>query len=135
MSHHVGIIDTGAIANLHARAYRNIGYTIRICTAHHEPTGRQFSERHGTQFVATPEEVCAHPDVTFVDACTFPYYRLQAVELCARAGKAVQVQKPIATSPDIARRMVDVAKAAGITLGVVSQHRFDESSRFLHAAI
>ena len=45
------------------------------------------------------------------------------------------MQKPIATSPAIARRMVDVAREAGITLGVVSQHRFDESSRFLFKAL
>lgn len=135
MSHHVGIIGTGAIANLHARAYRNIGYTVRVCTDHYEPAGRQFAEKHGTEFVATPDAVCAHPDVTFVDVCTFPDYRLQAVELCARSRKAVQVQKPIATSPEVARRMVDVARAAGITLGVVSQHRFDESSRFLYTAL
>jgi predicted dehydrogenase len=45
------------------------------------------------------------------------------------------VQKPIATSPDVARRMIHVAREAGIVLGVVSQHRFDESSRFLFDAL
>ena len=31
--------------------------------------------------------------------------------------------------------MVEVARAGGITLGVVSQHRFDDSSQFLQKAI
>jgi predicted dehydrogenase len=57
------------------------------------------------------------------------------VELCAKAGKGIQVQKPIATSTDVARRMIDTARRAGIVLGVVSQHRFDESSRFLSKAL
>src|SRR5688500_10979244 len=135
MSLNIGIIGTGAIANLHARVYRNIGYRVRVCTDQHEPSGRAYAETHGTEFVATATEVCTHPDVDFVDVCTFPDYRLQAVELCAKSGKAVQVQKPIATSCEIARRMIDTARGAGILLGVVSQHRFDESSRFLYEAI
>ena len=135
MSLSVGIIGTGAIANLHARVYRNIGFTLRVCTNAGETAGRAFADRHGTEFVSSAEAVAAHPDVDFVDVCTFPDYRLQVVELCARSGKAVQVQKPIATSPAIARRMIDVARQAGITLGVVSQHRFDESSRFLFDAL
>ena len=135
MSLRVGIIGTGAIANLHARAYRNIGYTVRVCTDGYEPAGRRFAEQHGVEFVPTAEQVCAHPEVDYVDVCTFPDYRVQPVELCARSGKGVQVQKPIAVSRDVAQRMVDTARQANIALGVVSQHRFDESSRFLFQAL
>jgi UDP-N-acetyl-2-amino-2-deoxyglucuronate dehydrogenase len=135
MSLNVGIIGTGAIANLHARVYRQIGFNLRVCTDAHEPAGQQFAGKHGVEFLPTAEAVCAHPEVDFVDVCTFPDYRLQVVEMCATHKKAVQVQKPIATSPEVARRMIDVARSAGITLGVVSQHRFDESSTFLFGAL
>ncbi len=131
----VGLIGTGAIANLHARAYRNIGFTVRVCTDVNESAGRRFAEQHGAEFVASPEAVCSHPEIDFVDVCTFPDYRLQPVELCARAGRAIQVQKPIATTTATARQMVETARRAGIVLGVVSQHRFDESSRFLVKAL
>ena len=47
----------------------------------------------------------------------------------------IQVQKPIATTLETARAMVDKAKAAGIQLGVVSQHRFDDSTIFLSKAL
>jgi predicted dehydrogenase len=73
--------------------------------------------------------------VDFVDVCTFPDFRLQAVEWCAAHGKHVQVQKPMATTVDVARQMIEVAARAGIQLGVVSQHRFDEASRFLSSEI
>jgi predicted dehydrogenase len=131
----VGLIGTGAIANLHARVYKNVGFTLRVCTDTYEEGGRRFAAAHDAEFVSGYEAVCRHPDVDFVDVCTFPDFRLQPVELCAAAGKHVQVQKPIATSVATARRMIETAKRAGITLGVVSQHRFDESSRFLDAAI
>ena len=54
---------------------------------------------------------------------------------CAASRKPVQVQKPIATTLDTAREMVDIARDAGIVLGVVSQHRFDRASLFLSSAI
>jgi predicted dehydrogenase len=130
----VGMIATGAISNMHARAYRNIGFHLRVCTDVNEEAGRAFAARHGAEFVRTSEEVCRHPEVDYVDVCTFPDYRLQPVELCARAGKHVQVQKPMATNLETARRMIETARAAGILLGVVSQHRFDDASLFLERA-
>jgi len=45
------------------------------------------------------------------------------------------VQKPISTNVETARRMVETARQAGILLGVVSQHRFDDASLFLSRAI
>jgi predicted dehydrogenase len=67
--------------------------------------------------------------------CTFPAYRLAAVELCDKFHKHVRVQKPMAVDLETARQMISVARNAGIQLGVVSQHRFDDSILFLKAAI
>lgn len=134
-SFRIGLIGTGAIAAKHAQAYRNIGYRITVCTDRTPQRGRSFADLTGAQFVATPEELCQHPDVDFVDVCTFPAYRLAAVELCAQSGKSVLVQKPMAIDLATAWRMIEVANAAGIQLGVVSQHRFDDSILFLKRAL
>jgi len=131
----VGIIGTGAIAWKHAQAYRNIGYQVTVCTDRTAEKGRKFADETGAEYVATPEELCAHPLVDFVDVCTFPAYRLAAVELCARHGKHVLVQKPMAIDLDTAAKMIETAKAAGIQLGVVSQHRWDDSILFLKRAL
>jgi UDP-N-acetyl-2-amino-2-deoxyglucuronate dehydrogenase len=131
----VGMIGTGAISNMHARAYANIGFRVRVCTDIDEAAGRRFAERHGAEFVRTYQEVCRHPEVDYVDVCTFPDFRLEPVELCAAAGKHVQVQKPMATNLETARLMIETARRAGIVLGVVSQHRFDDASLFLSRAL
>jgi predicted dehydrogenase len=131
----VGIIGTGAIAWKHAQAYRNIGYEITVCTDRTAEKGRRFAEANGAKFVATPEELCSHRQVDFADVCTFPAYRLEAVELCARHGKHVLVQKPMAIDLETARKMILTARQAGIQLGVVSQHRFDDSVLFLKRAL
>jgi len=131
----VGLIGTGAISHKHAAVYKNIGYRITVCTDVNEGAGRAFAEKYGCQFVPTYEEVCRHNEVDFVDVCTFPDFRLQPIEICAQAGKHVQVQKPVATSLETARKMIDVARQGGIVLGVVSQHRFDDSTVFVKKAI
>src|SRR5579871_617570 len=131
----VGMIGTGAISNLHARAYRNIGYQLTVCTDIFEEGGRKFAAEHGAQFVSSFEEVCRHPEVDYVDVCTFPDFRLEPILICAQNGKHVQVQKPISTSLETARKMIEAARQGGILLGVVSQHRFDDASRFLSRAI
>jgi predicted dehydrogenase len=131
----VGLVGTGAIADLHARAYQNIGFTLGACTDVDADSGRRFIEKYGGDFFPSLEDRCADPEIDYIDVCTLPNFRLEPVRLAAKHRKHVQVQKPIATNLDTARAMIDAARAAGITLGVVSQHRFDESSRFLIDAL
>jgi predicted dehydrogenase len=129
------MIGTGAISEKHAQAYRNIGYELIVCTDINAEAGQRFARQFGVEFVTSYLDVCRHPGVDYVDVCTFPDFRLQPVAACAEARKHVQVQKPIATNVETAGRMLETARAAGIQLGVVSQHRFDDSSRFLQEAI
>jgi UDP-N-acetyl-2-amino-2-deoxyglucuronate dehydrogenase len=131
----VGIIGTGAIAGKHAQAYRNIGYSLTCCTDRTRERGQKFAEAWGAEFVATPEELARRADVDYLDVCTFPGYRLAAVELGARYGKHVLLQKPMAVDLGAAARMIAVARDAGIQLGVVSQHRFDDAVLFLKRAL
>ncbi|HXK01895.1 MAG TPA: Gfo/Idh/MocA family oxidoreductase [Verrucomicrobiae bacterium] len=131
----VGMIGTGAISHKHAQAYRNIGFQITVCTDIFEAGGRRFADQHGCEFVRTYEEVCRHPNVDYVDVCTFPDFRLQPIEICAQTRKHVQVQKPISTDLATARKMIETAEKGGILLHVVSQHRFDDASLFLSKAL
>lgn len=131
----VGIIGTGAIANKHAQAYKAIGYEITVCSNVTPEKGKAFASANGAEFLATWQQVCEHPRVDYVDVCTFPEFRLPVVELCAQTRKHVLVQKPVATDLDTTRKMIEISRLAGIQLGVVSQHRFDDATQFLHRAI
>jgi len=131
----IGMIGTGAISHKHALAYKNIGYQITVCTDIFAPAGEKFAAQYGARFAPTFEEVCSDPEVDYIDVCTFPNFRLQPIEIAARHGKAIQVQKPISTSVETARQMIEVARQAGVVLGVVSQHRFDDSTIFVKKAI
>ncbi|MGB8480539.1 MAG: Gfo/Idh/MocA family oxidoreductase [Acidobacteriaceae bacterium] len=131
----VGIIGTGAMSHKHAQAWRNIGYKLTVCTNTTAAKGRAFADATGAEFVSNYQELCRHPRVDIVDICTLPGFRLPAVELSAKAKKHVIVEKPIATNLQTARKMMEAARSAGIQLGVVSQHRFDDSTQFLKQAL
>ncbi|HEY3741617.1 MAG TPA: Gfo/Idh/MocA family oxidoreductase [Bryobacteraceae bacterium] len=131
----IGILGTGAISHKHVQAYTNIGWKVVACSDISSAAGEAFASRYGCDFVPTLAELVDHKDVQIVDVCTFPNVRLEPVELCAREGKHVQVQKPIAIHPDVSAKMIAAAHAGGIVLNVVSQHRFDDSIIFLRKAI
>jgi len=131
----VGLIGTGAIANKHAQAYRNIGFELVACSNQTASRGREFAERWGAKFIPDSGELCRYPGLDFIDVCTFPDSHLEPVEIYASIGRAVQLQKPIATNLEAARRMIDVARNAGIKVCVMSQHRFDDATLFLKRAL
>ena len=129
------MIGTGAISWKHAQAYKNIGYEITVCTDINEASGRKFADANGGEFVRTYEEVCRHPKVDYVDVCTFPDFRLQPIEICAQIEKARPGTEADRDQPRNSPRDDRDGRKAGIVLGVVSQHRFDDSCQFLKKAI
>lgn len=131
----VGMMGTGAIARKHAQAYRNIGYRVVACWNPSEERGSKFAAETGAEFVASDEELCRRTDIDFIDVCTFPAYRLRAVKLGATYHKHVLVQKPMAVDLGTAKQMIAMAREAGIQLGVISQHRFDDAVLFLKRAL
>ena len=131
----VGILGTGAIANKHAEAYKNIGFELVACSNKTESRGREFAQRWGVEFVPGYRDLCHYPGLDYVDVCAFPNFHLEPVQACAEIKRPVLVQKPIATNLAAARQMIQVARQAGITFGVMSQHRFDDSTLFLKRAL
>jgi len=131
----VGILGTGAIADKHAQAYRNIGFEVVACSNKTESRGRAFAARWGSEFVGGFRELCTYQGLDYVDLCTLPDFRLQPVEVCASIGRPILVQKPIATTVECARQMISIARRSGTVIGVVSQHRFDDATIFLKRAL
>jgi UDP-N-acetyl-2-amino-2-deoxyglucuronate dehydrogenase len=131
----VGLLGTGAIANKHAQAYKNIGFELVACSNKSEPKGREFADRWRAEFVPDYQDLCRYPGLDFIDVCTFPDFHLQPLEICASIRRPIQVQKPIATNLRTANEMIEIARAARIPLSVASQHRFDDATIFLKRAL
>lgn len=131
----VGLLGTGAIANKHAQAYRNIGFELVACSNKTEARGREFAARYLAEFVPDYRDLCSYSGLDFIDVCTFPDFHVEPVEACAYSKRPVMLQKPIATDTGTARRIIEIARAAQMTLGVMSQHRFDDATLFLKRAL
>ena len=131
----VGLIGTGAIAHKHAECYREIGFDLVACSNRGRRKGEDFARAYGCEFVPTSGELCARDDIDYVDVCTFPDSHVEICAAAAACRKHVLLQKPMALTVADCRRMIRLCREAGVKLGVVSQHRFDECSMFLRSAI
>jgi UDP-N-acetyl-2-amino-2-deoxyglucuronate dehydrogenase len=131
----VGLIGTGAIAHKHAEAYAELGYELVAVSNRSDEKGRAFAEQYRTEFIADWRQLVAHPDIDYVDVCTFPDSHLAIVQRCAAQQRAVLLQKPMDITLDACGEMIRLADDADIRLGVVSQHRFDDSTIFLKKAL
>ncbi len=131
----VGFIGAGGIAGKHAQAYKNIGYQIAAVTDRTEERGRKFADAWGAEFVATPEQLSPARGRGLARCVHVSRLPFGGRETGRENGKHVLVEKPMAVDLETAAQMIEVARAAGIQLGVVSQHRFDDSTLFLKRAI
>ena len=69
-------------------------------------------------------DLIARDDVGVVDVCVPPHVRREIVIAAARAGKHILSEKPLATVPADAAAMVEEARKAGVTLGLVHNYLF-----------
>ena len=131
----VGLVGTGAISHKHAECYREIGFELVACSNRGRAKGEAFAEEWNCEFVADYNMLCERGDVDYVDVCTFPDSHLEICRRAVRGGKHVLLQKPMALTLPECREMISLCRAAGLRLGVVSQHRFDDCSIFLKRAM
>jgi predicted dehydrogenase len=125
----IGIIGTGGIArSRHLPAYSELDTAelTAICDVSQESV-----DLAGEKFNVSPEnrytdyrELLKRDDIDAVDVCTPNQVRLEPVLAACEAGKHVLVQKPMARSIEEANQMIDAAKRAGVTLGVIYMRRF-----------
>ena len=121
---------------MHARAYKNIGYTVRACTNVTQDKGRAFAAEHGAEFVERYEDRLPSSRGRFrrrLHVSIVQARRRARVRREPQAGPGAEAD--CRRRSTTAREMIDVARDAGIVLGVVSQHRFDRASLFLSSAI
>jgi UDP-N-acetyl-2-amino-2-deoxyglucuronate dehydrogenase len=84
-----------------------------------------FAAAHGCPAEPDLGALLARSDVDVVCVCVPSGLHAQIGIQAAKAGKHLVVEKPIEVSLEAADRLIDAARAAGVTLTVISQHRFD----------
>lgn len=132
----IAIIGTGAVATHHALAIAQMpGATLRCVASRSPEKARNFAERFKARLCGTADEVFEDPAVGLVIICTYPDSHHALALAAASRGKHLLVEKPLATSVDTGRAIVEACRQAGVTLAVVSQRRFADGPAYLKKAL
>ena len=121
-----GIVGTGVIAAMHAAAIETLpGARLVAVTDVAAETAAAFAAARGCAAEPSLDALLARPDVDVVCVCVPSGQHAEVGVRAARAGKHLVVEKPIDVTLASADRLIEAARAAGVTLTVISQHRFD----------
>ena len=121
------LIGCGKVGMTHALALASLEQSrfVAVCGRNPEKV-RPCAERFGVRGYTNVAEMLANPQVEMVSICTPQDSHPALAEQCARAGKHVLLEKPMAVDLAGCDRAIAACEAAGVKLGVVSQRRFYE---------
>jgi UDP-N-acetyl-2-amino-2-deoxyglucuronate dehydrogenase len=124
--HGLGIVGAGTIGAFHARAAAMVPAARLVAiTDVRQDRSEAFAAEHGCAAEPSLDDLLSRDDVDVVSVCVPSGLHAEVGIEVAAAGKHLIVEKPIDVSLDAADRLIEAAKAAGITVAVISQHRFD----------
>jgi predicted dehydrogenase len=131
-----GIIGTGFIGGVHAYAVRAAGGVLAHVAGESPEHAAAAARRLGAEHAcASVEELINADDVNVVHVCTPNALHVPQAEAAIRAGKHVICEKPLATDPADARRLVEAAADAGVVAAVPFVYRFYPTVREARARI
>jgi len=130
-----GIIGAGRIGKIHAGnvAARKDCVVALVADADVQAAS-SLAEATGAK-VATIEQIFAARDIDAVAICAPTDMHADLIERAARAGKAIFCEKPIDLDAGRVRKCLDVVEAAGATLMVGFNRRFDSNFASLRTRI
>jgi predicted dehydrogenase len=121
-----GIIGTGTIAAVHADAIAMLpGAELTAVTDVAAAPAQAFAAARGCAAEPSLDSLLARRDVEVVCVCVPSGLHAEVGVRAAKAGKHLVVEKPIDVTLSAADRLLAAAREAGVTLTVMSQHRFD----------
>ena len=129
----IGIIGAGMAAKPHALALRALAseITVRGVWRRDSNALATFCDEYGFPAATSFDALLADPDVDALLGLTPPNAREPIVRAAAQAGKHVLMEKPVERTTEAAKGIVDLCEDAGITLGIIFQHRFRAASKAL----
>ena len=131
-----GIIGAGFMGTVHAHAVRAAGGVVsRVVGRTPEEAERAAARLLAVDVAASVDELVTADDVDAVHVCTPNHTHVALTDAALRAGKHVVCEKPLATSPEDARRLVEAATQAGVVAAVPFVYRFYPAVREARARI
>lgn len=136
-NHRVALIGLGMAVKPHAISLLDLRDRVEVAAAYapSEQRRQQFAASYPFPVVDSLDEIFDNASIDTVIILTPPWTHDELVRRCAAAGKNVLLEKPIDVNAERAAGLVECCARAGVTFGVVFQHRFRPASLQLHALL
>ena len=120
------IIGLGMAAAPHAKSLADLRDRVEVAAAYSPTAARRdaFAARFGLPVTADVDGIIDDPSIDYAVLLTPPNARIDLVRRLAAAGKHILMEKPVERTTVAAEEVVATAERAGVTLGIVLQHRF-----------
>ena len=124
--HRIALIGLGMAVTPHAQSLVDLKDRVEVVHAFSPSEARRmaFAEKFPFPLADDLDAVLADTSIDCVEILTPPNTHLDLVRKCAAAGKHILLEKPLEVSTVRAVELVETARKAGVTLGVMLQHRF-----------
>ena len=129
-----GILGCGVIGPHHARAIAGLDSAELVAVADVVPElAEKLAAEHGCSWFTDLEDMLAEVDAVCV--CTPSGLHAENAIAALEAGKDVVIEKPVDVTLQAADRLLEVQRAVGRKVAVISQHRFDEATLAVRDAV
>lgn len=132
-----GVIGTGVWGETHLMAYTDHPDVrlVAICDLNEELL-RARAEQYGVATTTTDyRELLARDDIAAVSIVTPDFLHREIAVAAAEAGKHILIEKPMATTVEDCRAMIQAADRAGVKLMVDFHNRWNPAMWDVHQAI
>jgi len=120
-----GLIGCGSVAPYHVHAFQKSSLARLALVADADAEiARRFGERFGVSAARTVDELLSFTGIQAVSIATPPGTLATLGAQAARAGKHVLAEKPLASTVEEARALIETCRNAGIKLSVWLERRY-----------
>jgi UDP-N-acetyl-2-amino-2-deoxyglucuronate dehydrogenase len=122
----IALIGLGMAVTPHAKGLIDLTDRVEVACAFSPSVKRResFGARFSFPLCDDLEKILSDRSIDAVAILTPPNSHLDLVKRCAAAGKHILLEKPLEITTARAVELVETCKRAGVTLGIVLQHRF-----------
>ena len=130
MEYGMGIVGTGLIAELHARAIAEAeGVRLVSVLSRSQERAAAFADRHGCTGFCAAREFFDDPRLDIVSICTPPGTHLEPALQAIASGKHAVIEKPLEITLRGCDAIIEAAGRKGVRVSGIFQSRFHDSVR------
>jgi UDP-N-acetylglucosamine 3-dehydrogenase len=132
----VAVIGTGFWGKNHARVYKELECTdlVAICDVNAD-RAKAIADQFGVKAYTSSTHMLKNPEIEAISVCTWSTMLAKEALKGLHAGKHVLVEKPMATNPKQAEKLLQTSKENGLHLTVGFLMRFIPGLQHIREAV